>query len=176
YYGLGVYRMEGVYSGAWAGAKEILSQIKDIRHLNNNATGYSFYSASCFDKVSPSLRDSLHYSYNNYFALPPTMKWLDSIPPAAPVLKAIPSSQGTLLQWQVNNPTKEPLRFAVYRFINNEPVNLDKADKILSVQSLPAYIDVNANKYQQCTYIVTALDRLWNESKPSNKAITNSNE
>jgi hypothetical protein len=81
-----------------------------------------------------------------------------------------------LLQWQVNNPTKEPLHFAVYRFINNEPINLDRADKILSIQSLPEYIDVNANKYQQCTYVVTSLDRLWNESKPSNKAITNSNE
>jgi uncharacterized lipoprotein YddW (UPF0748 family) len=174
YYGLGVYRMLGQTHGAWAGSNELLWQLRDIRKYSN-APGYSFYSASCFDRLSNAVKDSVS-SYNYYPAIPPAMKWLDSIPPAAPVLKAIPSAEGSLLQWQVGNPGKEPLRFIVYRFINNEPINLERTDKILSIQSLPEFLDVNANHYQKCTYVVTALDRLWNESKPSNKAYTAVNE
>lgn len=174
YYGLGVYRMLDAHTGAWSRPSEILSQIQDIRRLMTQ-TGYSFYSASCFDRVS-SLQDSLAMHYNKYVALPPAMKWLDSIPPAAPVLKAIPSAEGTLLQWKEANPQKETIRYAVYRFVNNEPVNLNRADKIISIQTLPEFLDLSANKYRSATYVITALDRLWNESNPSNSATTRSDE
>jgi hypothetical protein len=175
YYGLGLYRMVNTYTGLWAGPKELLWQIRDIRR-SSLTPGYSFYSASCFDKIPAALSDSLRKNYAKYAALPPVMKWLDSIPPVAPVLKAIPSSQGTLLQWKENNPTNEPIRFAVYRFTNNEPVNLERADHILSIQTKAEFLDPAANTYHKCTYIVTALDRLWNESKASNPAVTGINE
>jgi hypothetical protein len=88
------------------------------------------------------------------------------------VVKAIPSGQGTLLQWQAAGGTKEPVKFVVYRFINNEAINLERAEKIISVQSKNELMDYDANKYQKCTYVVTALDRLWNESKASNLAVS----
>jgi len=170
YYGLGIYRMLEGHGGAWGGPNEILWQIRDIRHYQN--TGFSFYSTSNFDKLHNGLRDSLHNHYDAAYAIPPAMKWLDSTMPPAPTLKAIPSSQGSLLQWQVANPSKRIVHFAVYRFVNNEPVNLDRADKIISVQSKMEFLDEKANAYNHCTYIVTSLDRLWNESKPSNEAST----
>jgi uncharacterized lipoprotein YddW (UPF0748 family) len=170
YYGLGVYRMLNVFSGPWASANEILSQIRDIRQYSN--TGFSFYSTSNFDHLRNHLQDSLHYVYNVHPALPPTMKWLDSTLPAPPVLKAIPSSQGTLLQWHIPDQTKKVVHYAVYRFVNNESVNLERGEKLIAVLSGNEYLDADANKYRQCTYIVTALDRLWNESKPSNEATT----
>lgn len=171
YYGLGIYRMaEARSGGAWAGTHEILWQLRDIRRQAANS-GFAFYSASIFDKLTYTVTDSIS-KYNMSYALPPVMKWLDSIPPSAPVLKAIPSSEGTLLQWQGSNPLKEKLRFAVYRFVNNEPVDMNRADKILSIQQETEFLDKNANRYRQCRYIVTALDRLWNESKASNVAAT----
>jgi hypothetical protein len=104
-----------------------------------------------------------------FYALPPVMKWLDSIPPAAPVAKAIPSAQGTLLQWQMPQAQqKKDIRFLVYRFVNGEPVNLNRADKIIRLVQNTEVLDAEANRYKKCTYIITALDRLWNESKPSN--------
>lgn len=168
YYGLGVYRMLNARSGPWSTADELLSQIKDIREYPG--TGFSFYSSSNFDKLHNGLADSLQGYCTASPALPPTMKWIDSTAPVAPTLKAIPSSQGTLLQWHVTNPTKEKLRFVIYRFVNNEPVNLERADKIISLLSETEFLDVKANNFKHCTYIVTALDRLWNESKPSNEA------
>ena len=170
YYGLGVYRMyeQGKH---WTGPGEILSQIRDIRR-SGTPSGFSFYSTSSFDKIGNALRDSLRYSYNATIALPPAMKWLDSIPPAAPVLTAIPSYDGTLLQWQENKHSEKPAHYVVYRFVNDEPINLEKADKILAIVNKDEFLDVAANRYKKCTYIITATDRLWNESKPSNMAST----
>ncbi len=172
YYGLGLYRMVGG-SGAWTGTHELMSQVREIRNTTP-LSGYAFYSASCFDKL-PAISDSLH-GFNRYPAMPPRMKWLDSIPPSAPYLKAIPSVEGTLLQWQVTNPTREPLRYAVYRFLNDEKIDLERADRLLSIQSLPECLDLDANKHKKCTYVVTALDRVWNESRGSNAESTYANQ
>ncbi len=170
YYGLGVYRMLGAHGNVWTSTNELLWQIRDIRKYAE--TGFSFYSISNFDKLLNHLQDSIQ-NYDVDIAFPPVMKWIDSLAPEAPVLKAIPSSEGTLLQWH-NMPTalKEPVHYAVYRFVNNEPVNIERADKIISLQSTPEFLDAKANSFKSCTYVVTALDRLWNESKPSNEATT----
>ena len=174
YYGLGVYRMINAYSGPWAGTGEIMSQLRDIRHYPNS--GYAFYSASCFDKLRVPIRDSITYHANATLAMPPAMRWLDSIAPAAPQLKAIPSAQGTLLQWQHSNPSKELIHYAVYRFTNGEPINLDRADRIIAILGKNEFLDPNANRYRKSTYVVTALDRLWNESRPSNTASTSADQ
>ena len=175
YYGLGVYRMVGAHSGPWATSKELMWQLKDIRQ-NAHTSGYAFYSTASFDKIPQSVTDSLH-AFNRLPAFPPQMKWIDSVAPQAPTLKAIPSSQGTLLQWYLNNPTNEMIHYVVYRFINDEPININRTEKIICVQTDKLeYVDPNANKFKKVTYVVTAMDRLWNESKPSNKASTSADQ
>jgi uncharacterized lipoprotein YddW (UPF0748 family) len=175
YYGLGVYRMTGATHGIWAGTHELLSQISDIRR-QAATPGVVFYSASVLNKLRVPIKDSIRRHYNNFIAIPPAMKWLDSIPPVAPKLKVIPSAQGSLLQWEQANPTNETIRFAIYRFTNNEAVNLNRADKIIAISNKHEYLDPAANNFSSSTYIVTALDRLWNESKPSNAATTRAND
>ncbi len=170
YYGLGVYRMVGATKGPWASTKELMDQLRDVRYKTKNP-GYVFYSTSSFDKIRLPIRDSIH-NFNKHVAFPPAMPWLDSIPPAPPVIRTIPSSKGTLLRWDPINPKNESLRFAVYRFVNDEPVNLSKAEKIIGLTSATEFHDVGANKFRKCTYVVTALDRLWNESAPSNLSFT----
>jgi uncharacterized lipoprotein YddW (UPF0748 family) len=167
YYGLGLYRMTDAKKGPWTNVHELMWQLRDIRGKCPNS-GYSFYSATSFDKIKAPVRDSIRLNYNQYPALVPPMAWLDSIPPAPPVLKSETTPKGLVLRWQVSNPKKEPLRYVVYRFVNNEAVNLDRNDKILSVQQGNEFTDPDAGKYRQHTYVVTALDRTWNESKPSN--------
>lgn len=168
YYGLGVYRMM-TPKGAWTSNAEILWQLKDIRTKTEHP-GYAFYSASNFDRLNI-LGDSIH-SFNKRVAFPPVMKWLDSTPPMPPIVRAIPSSGGTLLKWDAAHPEKDSYRFVVYRFTNNETVNLQRNDKIINVSSTFQYLDVDANKYRKCTYVVTAMDRLWNESGASNLTTT----
>lgn len=170
YYGLGVYRMIGAAKGPWTGTKELMWELRDIRTGTKNP-GYSFYSSSSFDKIGNAITDSIA-RFNAFPALLPVMKWIDSIPPAAPVAKAHPSSKGTMLQWEVSNPQKEPLRFVVYRFGPNEPINLERADRIVSIVSNTEFADPDAAKFKQSKYVVTTLDRLWNESAPSNTITT----
>lgn len=169
YYGLGVYRMTESHSGAWAGSKELLWQLRDIRKGCPENSGYAFYSASCFDRISTSVKDSISQNIAHYPALPPAMPWIDSIPPAAPALGIKATIAGNQLEWKINNPKKEKLRYVVYRFAGNEPINLQRADKIISIQQGTDYLDAGMKNVKDNTYVVTALDRLWNESKPSNK-------
>jgi uncharacterized lipoprotein YddW (UPF0748 family) len=168
YYGLGLYRMADARSGPWTSVNELLWQMRDIRGQCPNS-GYAFFSASTFDKLRQPVKDSLQKTYARFPALMPPMTWLDSIAPAPPVLKASPAGSGAALSWLVSNPHKEPLRYVVYRFVNNEPVDLDRNDRILSIQQGTDFTDPDAKHFKQCVYVVTALDRLWNESNASNK-------
>jgi hypothetical protein len=92
------------------------------------------------------------------------MTWLDSIAPAAPVLKA----NGTKLEWHTSNPDKEPLQYVVYRFGANETVDLERTDRILSIQRETTFKDADAKQQKGAVYVVTALDRVQNESDASN--------
>jgi len=170
YFGLGVYRMTEHPGGVWRSSNELLWQLRDIRKQCGEANpGYCFYSASCFDKIGQSLKDSLRMVYARYPAIPPAMPWIDSIAPAAPVVKGADLNGAYQLKWEEKNPSKEPLKYIVYRFTENERINLERADRILAIQQSTDYTDADARNYKQCTYIVTALDRTWNESQPGNR-------
>ena len=67
----------------------------------------------------------------------------------------------------MNRPTK----YVVYRFIKGEKIDLEDATKILGFTTqtfLPLTYQGGETKY---TYVVTALDRLHNESRPSKEKI-----
>jgi uncharacterized lipoprotein YddW (UPF0748 family) len=168
YYGLGLYRMAEAHTGPWTSVNELLWQLRDIRGMCANS-GYCFFSATSFDKIRQPIRDSIKNRYQQYPALIPAMTWLGNTPPPAPVLKSFREAKATVLKWQENNPKKEPRKYVVYRFVNNEPPDLERNDRIVSIQQGTEYTDEDAKHFKQCTYIVTALDRLWNESQPSNK-------
>ncbi|MBX2905022.1 MAG: family 10 glycosylhydrolase [Taibaiella sp.] len=161
YYGLGLYRMAGAKSGPWTSAKELMWQLRDIRGKCPNS-GYAFYSASCFDKIKAPVEDSLRQNFVKYPALVPPMPWLDNEAPNAPTVTV----NGKTLEWQTKNPTNEPLRYVVYRFGEKEEIDLERNDRIVSIQQGTSYKDPEPGKKNK--YVVTALDRMWNESEPSN--------
>ena len=160
--------MTDARKGPWVGVNELLWQLRDIRGQCPNS-GFSFYSSSCFDKIGPQLKDSLQQTYTKNFALIPPMPWLDSTLPAAPILSGTTNEHGVTLKWQAIHQPKKAERYVVYRFTNNEPHDLERSDRIISVQQSTEFTDPMGRKYKHCSYVVTALDRLWNESKPSNK-------
>lgn len=171
YYGLGVYRMLNGGTGPWTSSREILWQINDIR-TGTASPGYALYSASNFDKIHTALADSLEKRISKNIALPPVMPWLDTIPPIAPVLKITTSTKGNQLNWtSPNKMYPAHTKYLVYRFAANEPIQLNNSSKIISLQQAATYTDMEAASNKKYTYVVTALDRLWNESKPSNTVI-----
>lgn len=163
YYGLGLYRMLPPAKGVWLSANELLWQIRDTRSLAPGS-GYALYSASNLDKITVRISDSLQ-ALNRNIAIPPAMPWLDSIPPAQPKLLATASTAGTLLRWEIDNPKTEALRYLVYRFEAGEATDLNRTDRILTLTTQMQYLDNDKSRPARCTYVVTALDRTWNESK-----------
>jgi len=174
YYGLGAYRMKEHKKGAWQGPGELLWQIKDIRKLGVN-TGFSLYSATSLNDITSPIKDSLRLGCNKYIALPPVMKWIDSLPPDAPTVRLDDKAGNSILKWQVKNEKKEPLKYLVYRFAANEKIDLNRSDRIVSLQQADSYIIPAEKTHTKYTYVVTALDRLWNESKPSASVVVGGN-
>jgi uncharacterized lipoprotein YddW (UPF0748 family) len=54
--------------------------------------------------------------------------------------------------------------YAVYRFGENERVNIGDARTLLAITPATEFTDLTSRSDQRYTYVVTALDRLWNES------------
>jgi uncharacterized lipoprotein YddW (UPF0748 family) len=168
YIGLGVYRMLGGAKAPWNSPNELTWQIRDIRKTCAQP-GFVFYSASNFGKLPSSVKESIK-EYTVHPAMPPVMEWLDKRAPAPPALTAQVKGGKTVLKWQPAD-NEDGLRYAVYRFLNNEPVDLERNDRILNIQVGTSFTDESASRQKDCTYVVTTLDRTWNESKPSNEVV-----
>ena len=166
YYGLGVYRMVNG-KGVWASEEELKNEIELIRKQTNKG-GFSFYSLSCFDKLNPNLVNAIAQKANPSIAFVPSMPWLDQVAPDAPILKkSTEINHSKLIAWEHTNPSKEFIRYAVYRFNKNEPITIQDNEHIIAITKEKEYRDEFIND-ESFVYCVTALDRNWNESKASN--------
>lgn len=166
YIGHGLYQVGVSPKACWRSFDEIQSQV-DLTRTTSKVDGSAFYSANSFLKNKCNINHYMAHELYPSPALLPTMKWIDSIPPSAPKVKLSIKNDGQkLLQWMVDNPTDEALQFAIYRFKPEEPKFLSP-NNLVDIVRGNSYLDKKSmgGKY---TYIVTALDRLHNESKLSN--------
>ncbi|WP_374166048.1 glycoside hydrolase family 10 protein [Arcticibacter sp. MXS-1] len=161
--------------GGWNDWKQIPDQIRFARQ-NPRVQGSVFFSSRSVTLNYAGIQDSLRNNFYHYPALPPQMLWLDDVPPQAPLnLQASASLGKVSLKWE------EPIKardgetaygYVIYRFASTETVNTQDASKIIRVmyENTPSFTDegVNAGSYY---YVVTALDRLKNESQPSNNVL-----
>lgn len=161
---------------AWAKPTEIPNQIRAIR-TKENAHGSIFFSSKSLSTVAKGLADSLRTNFYKYPALPPQMPWLDNVLPNAPQnLQATAGADGVALKWDL------PLKaadgetasgYVVYRFNEGEKVDLNDNTHIIKIffKNTKSFVDTQAQKGRTYTYIVTALDRLKNESLDGISAI-----
>ena len=174
YIGLGVYRV-GERSKASIAYKNPNELPNQMRHLRNNprVEGSVVFSSNSLTDNFGGFADTLSTNFYKYPALPPVMLWLDSIPPNVPQnLVVKPLGQGVSLAWQAPLPAKdmEPVYgYVIYRFLGNEKIDINDPAHILSIQynGTTGYQDNNVQKGQTYLYIITALDRLKNESDRS---------
>lgn len=113
--------------------------------------------------------EALRTNYWRYPALQPLMPFIDAKSPKKPrKVKPVWTSDGYILFWTTpkgkawHDVAKQ---YVVYRFGIGEKVDLDDASKIVSITYDTYYklpYDDGKTKY---TYVVTALDRMSNESK-----------
>ncbi len=168
YIGLGVYRMVDAKPGSrYYGPGEILKQIAAAREAN--AQGIVLYSIRSFSRIGTALQDSLKMNYFGSIALPPAYTVPNYLPPNAPRLIAQMNGSQALLRWDIEKHDKMlpgRLTYVVYRFREQEQINLQKAENIIALTVAQNFTDrASAPGYK---YVVTTLDRCWNESGASN--------
>ena len=118
---------------------------------------------------------ALAEDYHCWLALQPRYPFIDKkAPKKVKNLEVIETEDGLVLCWTAPRYKKEmdrPVKYVVYRFVKGEKVDLDDATKIVGFTQgtfFPLGQQVGKTKY---TYVVTALDRLHNESKPKKEKV-----
>ena len=120
-------------------------------------------------------RDALIAEYHKYPALPPVFDFMDNEAPGkVRKMKPIWTEDGYILFWTAPKYKEEmnrAVQYVVYRFDAKEKVNIDDPSHIVAITRDNFYklpYEDGKTKYR---YVVTALDRLHNESKSVGKKI-----
>ena len=128
----------------------------------------------CLNPVH-SASDALIAEYHKYPALPPVFDFMDNEAPAkVRKMKPVWTEDGYILFWTAPKYKEEmnrAVQYVVYRFNDKEKVNIDDPSHIVAITRDNFYklpYEDGKTKYR---YVVTALDRLHNESKSVGKKI-----
>jgi len=177
YIGQAAYRsMENVQG--FRNKSELPNQVRYLRQ-NLRVQGSVYFSSKSLTSNMAGFQDSLRSSLYCYPALQPAMIWLDNISPQSPLELScsIPSGNSVQLNW------KEPLKardgetaygYVIYRFIAGEDIDCQDASKIIKItfdRTSTSYTDTSVLRGANYVYVVTAIDRVKNESLPSNSSI-----
>lgn len=133
-----------------------------------------WYSAALVENQG-NYKTALTNIYHKYPALPPTSPFMDDKAPGkVKKLKPIWTEDGYILFWtapKAKHEMDKAVQYVVYRFDNKEKVNLGDASKIITITRNTFYKLPYENGKTKYRYVVTALDRLQNESKAASKKI-----
>lgn len=175
YIGLGAYRVNATKDLSWRNPAQLGNQISYARKIPT-VNGSVFFSSKSLTNNPLGISDSLKTKYFKFPALPPSMPWLDSVAPKQPkllVAHVTPNGE-TQLNWAIPDTAtdnEDVYGFVVYRFDENEKINLNKASNIKAIfySKTLQWIDPDKPEQKKYKYVITALDRLKNESLPSNE-------
>ena len=149
-------------------AKHRLHQ--QMSNVKGTVLWYAKTAADNVGNIGHTLRDY----YWRTPALPPLMPFLDDkSPKEVKSLKLIWTEKGPLLSWKAPKGKKwgdVTNRYVVYRFEKGEKIDLSSVENILQV----TYDNTMLVPYEKkrYNYVVTALDRVGNESKGKKKKIS----
>lgn len=120
-------------------------------------------------------RNLLINNYHRYPALPPVFEFMDDkAPKKVKKVQPVWTEDGYILFWtapKYKDEMNRAVQYVVYRFEGKEKVNIGDPSKIVAITRNTFYklpYDDGDTKYR---YVVTALDRLHNESKPVKKKV-----
>ena len=127
-----------------------------------------WYAKAAVDNVG-NYGTMLRTNYWRYPALQPSMPFIDGKSPRkVSGMKPVWTSDGYVLFWTAPKGKgwkDEAVKYVVYRFGAKEKVNTADATKIVAITTQPFLRLPYENGKTRYTYVVTALDRLQNESK-----------
>ena len=175
YTGNAVYRIAPVPNGGsdWP-VTEIQNQI-NLNRVNNRTQGFVAFSSKSVTGNLKGIQDSLRKNQFKYPALHPTMPWLDNVPPLEPVnLTSTIASTTVQLQWQDGGTAADgdtAQYFAIYRATSPDTINVNNVHQIIVIGTNDStkYTDNTVSYGSSYVYLVTAFDKLHNESGATSK-------
>ena len=172
YIGQAAYRINERKTVAFKNPSQLPDQINMMRD-NPRVQGSVYFSSNSLTNNPLGFTDSLRDNYYRYPALPPVMLWRDSIPPNVPRdLTAKSVLSHVQLKWTVPTLAKDEqpgYGYVIYRFNDGDKINIDDPKNILRIQynTNLTFDDSAVQKGKTYLYVITALDRLKNESDRS---------
>jgi hypothetical protein len=150
---------------------QIPKQVR-LNRTFNNIHGQIVYNTTSLRNNRLGFRDSLRQNLYNTPALWPVMSWIDNTPPPAPtqLTATVTNPTQVTLTWQAATGGSELARarqFAIYRATDNG-VSINNVAHFIGITPMDTlrFVD-NIIADEPYYYIVTALDRMHNESAPS---------
>lgn len=178
-----LYIGEAVYkatSGAFADPAELARHVtlaKEISAGGHPVHGHVWYSAN---HLPQDVNGQMSRVRDEHYAHPAIIPAMDHLPRTSvrvPVVTKTESGPGGVrLEWVDSGPARTAATsFAVYRVDGHvSVVDIDNGANLLatlrSTGRLQSFVDASAVPGTRYTYVVTALDRVWNESRASRTA------
>ena len=133
-----------------------------------------WYAKAAVDNVG-NYGSALRTNYWKHPALLPSMTFIsDKAPKKVTKVKLVWTADGYILFWTAPKGTDwqdEAQKYVVYRFGKGESVDINDPSKIMAITQTPYYKLPYEDGKQKFTYVVTALNRLQNESKAVKKKV-----
>jgi uncharacterized lipoprotein YddW (UPF0748 family) len=177
YIGHAVYKVgDSSYGEAWMNPKEIPNQINYNRQFSS-IKGSLLFSLSDLLSNKLGVKDALVADLYKHQSLIPAMPWKDNVKPQSPVISKLEAvTEGNKLTWSVSS-LNDINSYVVYRFNKDETIDISNSKNIIAnirkgTTTTTSFTDTNASSGDTYNYVVTSLDRLHNESTPSN-TVTN---
>lgn len=172
--GQAAYRINTTSTGEptnWLSPSEMPNQIRLNRQYVSIKGSIFFRANQGITDNRLGFTDSLKNNFYKYPALIPTMPWKDSLPPLPPSnLTVIGNLTTATLHWQKPGPAADgdtARYFVVYRAVNDTiDMNDPRTVRFLSLNDTTQFADPISPNVQY-NYVVTAFDRLHNESAPT---------
>jgi len=158
----------------WTNPSEMPNQIRFDRN-NPKVHGSVFFRAKNFAENPKGVTDSLRNDLYRYKSILPIMNWKDIVNPNPPQnlrFERLANGQGGLL-WdspQIASDGDSAKRYVVYRFnhSNIQPSDLENSANILNVEGSRESIPGEPPAMGPYYFVITSLDRNYNESTMSN--------
>ena len=185
YIGMASYKVNMTFGTTGTGPVEqaawrILTQYPDQLRLNKlpqypNILGEIHFRALFLMANALGHTDSMRLNIYRRPALLPVMEWRDQTPPQAPnnLVAAKQANNTYLLNWSnpsiTNNEMDKVRQFVIYR--SESPIiDINDTANLLAITNTNAttFTDVTNAGNKTFYYVVTAVDRMYNESAPSN--------
>jgi len=175
YGGLGTYRLDaGSKIEAWRSPLEIKKQALMLREMNNYQ-GACYFSAKNMKDNKLDINSVLRELYPNP-TIVPQMRGFETNPPVSPEGALMSIKGGDILfKWQGEDLPKgnaslekcnseRAYYYLIYKFKKGETPDFSKGSSILALTGETKY-SADAAQAQAYDFYVSALDRLYNESK-----------